>query len=317
MGLRGPHPAISRPPDEFRVLCLGDSVTFGLGVGDDETWPANLERFLAGSPRFAGRTVNVLNGGVPGWSSVQGMRLLDRVSWYRPDVIVFWFGMNDVAHAWGRPDAEKGRGPRAPTAVVDRLSGLRSVQLIANVVDGIRSPPDGWTRASVADFAAAVDRLRALERDGGPRVIFIRTPERLAATEAQLAGILDLAERGDAEWVSGPLPLLLAIVPAPAEMPIEGTVVEGPDGRELRLEGPAGMRETVEKLRTDLTDVRLWQRGLAERLALLPVDALDGQALFGEMPRELVFSDNCHLSDLGCRLAAEAIAARIFGVLAR
>lgn len=32
--------------NEYRILCLGDSFTFGLGVNDNETYPRILEQIL-------------------------------------------------------------------------------------------------------------------------------------------------------------------------------------------------------------------------------------------------------------------------------
>lgn len=52
LGLRGPEPAPGGP----RVLAVGDSVTFGWGLADEESWPARLSAELG---------VTVLNGGVP------------------------------------------------------------------------------------------------------------------------------------------------------------------------------------------------------------------------------------------------------------
>ncbi|MCA9791995.1 MAG: SGNH/GDSL hydrolase family protein [Candidatus Eremiobacteraeota bacterium] len=53
-GFRGPPPG----PDT-RIVCLGDSVPFGSGVGDDETYSAYLNQ------RYAGQ---VLNAGVPSYN---------------------------------------------------------------------------------------------------------------------------------------------------------------------------------------------------------------------------------------------------------
>lgn len=44
-----------------RLVAIGDSVTFGWGVADDESWPAQLERELGAR----GHRVEVLNAGVP------------------------------------------------------------------------------------------------------------------------------------------------------------------------------------------------------------------------------------------------------------
>lgn len=46
-----------------RILCLGDSFTFGIGVDDLNTWPAQLETGLLAS----GKRPEVVNAGVMGW----------------------------------------------------------------------------------------------------------------------------------------------------------------------------------------------------------------------------------------------------------
>lgn len=56
-GLRGLED-YSRPSGLFRVVCLGDSFTFGYGVSDHETWPAWLEQFRPGL-----QAVNMGQGG--------------------------------------------------------------------------------------------------------------------------------------------------------------------------------------------------------------------------------------------------------------
>jgi len=311
MGLRGSQPPGARRPREVRVLCLGDSVTFGLGVRDDQTWPVQLKRVLLASPELDGRPVHVLNGGVPGWSSVQGMRLLERVRWYEPDVIVFWFGYNDVQAALGRPDAETGMLEE----VVSTLFHLRTVQLAANAVDAIRGAGDDATRASIEDYAAAVERLKALEAGGGPQVIFVRYPERLDTTIAQLSRVVERAEAVGVEWVAGPAALLLPVTPAPDGADLVGRVVRGPKGRELRFEGLDRFRHPVGTVRDDLEDLWAWKRGLAARRALLPGDSPGAEELFGSARPAAVLLDNCHLTPQGCRRAAQGIAARILSRL--
>src|SRR5262249_54320835 len=48
------------PPGKFRVLCSGDSFTFGMGVETDATWCAQLEQ-------LAGHGVETVNLGVKGY----------------------------------------------------------------------------------------------------------------------------------------------------------------------------------------------------------------------------------------------------------
>jgi len=44
IGVRGPE--IEVPSPKYRVICAGDSITFGWGVAYDESWPARLEQEL-------------------------------------------------------------------------------------------------------------------------------------------------------------------------------------------------------------------------------------------------------------------------------
>lgn len=313
LGLRGRQPPKVRKPEELRVLCLGDSVTFGLGVRDEETWPAQLKQALLASPLLGGRPVHVLNGGVPGWSCVQGMRLLDEVQWYEPNVVVFWFGYNDVQPALGRPDAETGMLEH----VASTLYQLRTVQLVASAVDAVRGGGDDATRASVEDYAAAVDRLKALEAGGGPQVVFVRCPERIDATITQLSKVIERAEGVGVKWVAGPMALMLSIAPAPEGVDLVGRVVSGPKGLEVRFSGVDELRKPVREVRDNVEYLRACKRGLAARSALLPADSLGAEELFRGADLAALFADNCHLSAQGCWAAAQAIAARILSRLPR
>jgi hypothetical protein len=99
LGLRGEDVG-EKAPDEVRVLALGDSMTYGQGMGEKDTLPhaieLALEQWLRANPRSA-RTVRVVNGGVRAYNTRQEVALLAEI-WERvkPDVVVlFWFA-NDV-----------------------------------------------------------------------------------------------------------------------------------------------------------------------------------------------------------------------------
>ena len=92
LGVRGPeipHPA---QPRRRRILCFGDSITFGYGVGDRETYSCLLEQYL-GPDR-----VEVVNCGVTGYTSFQVARWLQQVCPKLPcDIATFCVGWNDAS----------------------------------------------------------------------------------------------------------------------------------------------------------------------------------------------------------------------------
>ena len=98
LGLRGAEIARPKPPTVYRVLAVGDSCTFGSGAGDADTYPAQLEQRLAGPrPELA---VEVLNAGVPGFTSFQALRYLEIEGFgLEPDAILFATGVNDASPA--------------------------------------------------------------------------------------------------------------------------------------------------------------------------------------------------------------------------
>jgi lysophospholipase L1-like esterase len=314
LGLRGPEPPGRRHPGGIRILCLGDSITFGLGVGHGRSWPRQLERILREREELAGRPVNVVNGAVPGWSSVQGMQLLRRLEWLHPTVIVFWFGPNDVQYRGARDACLIfGRGLRQ--RIASALSRLRIAQLVQYIAAILRPNAEQPARVSRREFAATVKELEARAANGGPHVIFVRCPDRCASTVEKLERILDRAEETGVKHVVGPIDLLSPITPARPGASFVDQIAPGPDGPELHLAGPMPIRQSVAEIRSALKMVRGWTRALAWRLDSLPEGSPGYSELFGDAAESEVFLDNFHLTARGNRLAAEALAERILPLL--
>jgi lysophospholipase L1-like esterase len=77
-----------------RVLCVGDSHTWGAIVARDEAYPSHLQRFL--DEREPG-AYSVMNLGLPGMNTTQVRnRLPTWLSRYEPDALVVWAGVNDA-----------------------------------------------------------------------------------------------------------------------------------------------------------------------------------------------------------------------------
>jgi hypothetical protein len=127
LGLRGKAATAQKPEGVLRVLVVGDSFVFGLGVAEGETLPAYLEPLLAAA---LGRPVEVLNAGVPGWAADDYLIFLETRGFaLDPDLIVVVVMENDIGDLlWKRFDLGEDRLPRRTRSllrVVDQDGQLR------------------------------------------------------------------------------------------------------------------------------------------------------------------------------------------------
>lgn len=96
LGFRGRDVPLTHRPGRLRVLCLGDSYTFGAYVDDTETWPAQLE--VALRQRFPEKEIEVINAGISGFTIVDELGFLkEHGVALEPDLVVLGFVLNDLA----------------------------------------------------------------------------------------------------------------------------------------------------------------------------------------------------------------------------
>jgi hypothetical protein len=98
-GLRDREYTRAKPPGVFRIAAIGDSVSFGLWVSQNASYPKQLEVLLnrrASDPAAPKTRFEVLNFGVTGYNVTQIVeRLRTGVLDYDPDLIVYGYVLND------------------------------------------------------------------------------------------------------------------------------------------------------------------------------------------------------------------------------
>lgn len=134
--------AAAAPPT---LVAFGDSLTAGLGVPVDETYPARLERRL----REQGFSYRVINAGVSGDTTAGGLRRVDRALAARPRIVIVALGANDGLR--GLPP-EQTRDNLAH--IIERLRAGGATVVLA----GMRVPPNYGDEYATA-FAAIYPAL--------------------------------------------------------------------------------------------------------------------------------------------------------------
>ncbi len=183
VGLRGPE-VPAKPADEFRILSLGESSTFGDQVDYEQCYSAVLETEL----NLAGgeQQVRVLNAGVPAYSSIQGAQYLrHRSAQFDPDMVLYYFGFNDFLKVAKLHD-RAGNDRKDEAGLTDReLFEVRNSAAMSVV----------WFLTSHSNF------FRFLLQSSGPDpdAKFLPNPTRLRVPEEDRRYALDLAREYCAE----------------------------------------------------------------------------------------------------------------------
>jgi lysophospholipase L1-like esterase len=240
--------------DELRILVLGDSITMGWGVAEEDTYCRQLEGSLR---RRLGRRVRVINSGVGGYNTVQELEFFRRHGAdLKPDLVLLLYVRNDVeVNAMSFRD--RTFNPSPPHVMIDAFGKSWIYRLVHHFktyggsntgLITLDRNAEGWT-ASMAAVASIAD-----ECGDTPFVTFLWRYGPCPVTDALrqelsgLAGKKGFALSDTAPWF------------------------EGRDARDLRLsivdshpkpEGHAILAEGIEQVLADaaLLDGLSWQIG--------------------------------------------------------
>jgi lysophospholipase L1-like esterase len=174
---------VPKPDGVFRIMAYGDSNTEGTPF---KSWPANLQTLLdSRATRYL--RYEVMNAGVAGYSSYQGMRRLQQESeTYEPDLILVSFGWNDVPEAVDQPDSSFQPTSDAMVDVLRVLFRSRLYLVIENYAVAHRvaaGAKQEYARVSIQEY---IDNMRSFDREAkqvNSEIVFLTRPHRAIVSE--------------------------------------------------------------------------------------------------------------------------------------
>ena len=143
----GERPKLARLSTDAVVLAFGDSLTYGTGADEAESYPAQLESLI-------GR--RVVRAGVPGEVTAQALARLPQVlDEHSPRLLLLCIGGNDFLRRLGDAQAE------ANVRAMVKLARERGVEvvLIGTPQPGLRPTPPPFYEAIAEDFGLPYDEV--------------------------------------------------------------------------------------------------------------------------------------------------------------
>ena len=221
-GQRGADYPLAKQPGERRIIGLGDSLTFGKGVQDGETYLARLEELLDGEG------VRVVNAAFNGYATFHYRQwALTQLETFQPDLlIVGLFTGNDM-----EPVGEFASGP-----LVDLMRGSALRHLLVDTYRRFL-----WKRVVALKRGTSVAEVeRELERSAGTRARGLSREERQRLWSASIDDLRQIREVADAHGV----PTVCLLIPTSWMVAAEDP------------EGYRWLRERVEEVGMPVIDPR-------------------------------------------------------------
>lgn len=184
-GFRGAEYPARKDSSVLRILCLGDSSTFGWESSASRIYPYLLENKLNAERASSHLKFEVINAGATGYTSAQGLALYKHVGVrYRPDIVTFYFGSNDPVKRFYMSDKQIMREDLPVwyrSLINNYLLRFDSYRLFRKLILTLRhgnekKAGESVPRVSLRDFRNNIIELNRLCQQRGAVLVLISPP---------------------------------------------------------------------------------------------------------------------------------------------
>lgn len=164
----------------FRIICMGDSITFGWPIEREKTYPKQLEALL--SQNFYNK-IEVFNAGVSGYTSYQCLKWFQSdILKYDPDCIILYFGVNDAGLSTNnKSDKEQFLLPEWAVFSLNHLRKFESFKLWQKIFLRFKYPINKNNyrtkyRVSPEDYRENIKSINRIAEGYGIKTLFLVSP---------------------------------------------------------------------------------------------------------------------------------------------
>jgi len=281
LGFRGQEIANPAAANTQLVVMMGDSSIFGFNVEESGNLPQQIEAYLR--EHSAAGTVEVLNAGVPGYTSTQGLiQLRTRILRFKPQLILLSYGWNEKY--------SKAQSLEALDGLVTRAFPLYRTWRWLHDRSWITRQLSSWWLRPAADSALGNSELLRSAGSVAGREAAVRA-EQLAAYRRNLVQMVSFCRKNGIQVAFAPV-----TVPPPflAAMRSVARAVDAP------------MFETERALHHAWRRARRYDAG----------DSGDPRLQYSAIRRDRsLFVDSCHPSIRGFRIITDEIGPKVAQLL--
>jgi lysophospholipase L1-like esterase len=193
LGFRNKEFSIKKPKDKLRIICAGDSSTFGYFLNYCDTYPYLLETMLDTFTKE--RNAEVINAGTWCYSSYQGSILVEKnLIKLDPDFLIYSYGFND-SQMMNFPDSFRKRDAYEPSGFKKFLSKFLIYKFLENIIDkyqhkdGVLFDPNLVPRVNLTEYKDNLNKIVKICKQKGVKLIFlpISVPAKYYAIMREIA----------------------------------------------------------------------------------------------------------------------------------